>query len=653
LFAFRHNQDIHPMTNPIVAPYGSWKSPITAEMLTSHAIVLEQVAIDGETIYWTEGHPEEDGRSVLMRIEPGHSPVECLPPQFSVRSRVYEYGGGAFAVSQGSLFFVNFDDQQLYRQAPGGLPERLSNTDGYRYGDLVCDTSRRWLVCIREDHTIPGLVTDAIVVVPFDGGDGQVLIDGWDFFSTARLSPDGTCLAWLCWNHPRMPWDGCELWLAGLSPQGGLLQPHRVAGSESESIFQPDWSPQGVLHFVSDRAGWWNLYRLQEQVESLCPLEGEFGLAQWNLAMSTYAFLSESEILCTFTQAGFWKLARLDTVTKQLSLLDLSYTDISDLHSGPGFAVFLAGSPHQPTTLVKWHLLTQRTETLRYSLQPALDLAWFSPPQPLEFPTENGLTSHGIYYPPVNPHYRPSSGGLPPLLVMCHGGPTGLTATSLRLGIQFWTSRGFAILDVNYGGSTGYGRFYRERLNGNWGVVDVDDCCNGARWLVAHGLFDPHRLAISGGSAGGFTTLSALLFRDSFQAGTSYYGISDPEALARKMHKFESCYMQRLIGPYPQRRDIYLLRSPIHAAEKLTTPLLLMQGDSDPIVPPAQTERLYQVVRSQGVPVACLLFAGEGHGFRLAKTLQRAILAELAFYTSIFHLPLPDPLPPLQIENMD
>ncbi len=382
-------------------------------------------------------------------------------------------------------------------------------------------------------------------------------------------------------------------------------------------------------------------------------MEAEFGVAQWVFAERTYAFLSEAEILCTFTKDGTWKLGRLNTVTGQLSVVDLPYTDIADPCTGSGFAVFKAGSPQEPMALHKLNPITNNTETLRRSFEPTVAQNYFSLPQPVEFPTEKSLTSHGIYYPPINPDYIAPSRERPLLLVMCHGGPTLAAGTALHYGIQFWTSRGFAVLDVNYGGSTGYGRAYRERLQGNWGIVDVDDCCNGARWLAGQGLADADRMAIAGGSAGGFTTLSSLLFRDIFRAGASYYGISDPEALAKDMHKFESRYFEHLIGPYPEFKNLYRERSPIHAARELRTPVILLQGDSDPIVPPGQTERLFETVRKQGMPVAFLLFHGEEHGFRKAENITRSFEAELYFYSRVFQLELAEPIDPVRIENLD
>jgi dipeptidyl aminopeptidase/acylaminoacyl peptidase len=640
------------MTKPTLAPYGSWKSPITTELMTAKSISLGPTALDGGDIYWLEGRPLEGGRNVLMRQVPGGKPLEVLPSEINVRTRVHEYGGGAYAVYDGTVYFVNFKDQHLYRQKPGGMLEVLTPTDGLRYADFVLDRKRERLVCVREDHTGPGEAVNTLAAVPLSGGDGQVLAEGYNFYSNPRLSPDGSKLAWLCWNHPNMPWDGCELWTADVLPDGSLANRKQVAGGKNESIFQPEWSPEDVLHFVSDRTGWWNLYRLGNQIEPLCPLEAEFGEPQWVFGLRTYDFVSANELLCTYTQDGTCRLARLDTRTKQLTPFDLPYTDFGGPHVGKGFAILGAGSPTEPSALLKLDLATGQTDVLRRAFEPTIDPGYFSVPQPVEFPTESGLTAHGIFYPPANRDYAASEGELPPLLVFIHGGPTDAARTSLRYGIQYWTSRGFAVLDVDYGGSSGYGRAYRLRLNGNWGIVDVDDCCNGARWLARQGRVDAKRLAIRGGSAGGFTTLAALVFKDVFSAGASHYGVSDLEALATDTHKFESRYLDNLVGPYPARKDLYLARSPIHHTDQLATPLILFQGDEDQVVPPSQSQKMYEAVKAKGLPVAYLLFSGEQHGFRKAENIKRSFEAELYFYSKIYKFEPADPIDQVVIENL-
>ncbi len=482
---------------------------------------------------------------------------------------------------------------------------------------------------------------------------GRVLAAGHDFYASPRLSPDGARLAWLAWRHPNMPWDGVELWVAQVAVDGALVDAHIIAGGPTESIFQPEWSPDGVLHFVSDRTGWWNLYRWRAgQVEALCPRAAEFGRPQWVFGMSTYGFLSARELVCTFFQGGKWHLAVLDLVTLVLEEIATPYTELAGLRVAGGRALLWAGSPTEPASLVLLDLAERQFAVLRCSSGLAVDPGYLSIPQEIQFPTQEGLPVYAYYYPPRNRDFVGPAGEKPPLLVLSHGGPTGAASAILDLDIQFWTSRGFAVVDVNYGGSTGYGRAFRERLAGNWGIVDVDDCVGAALYLAGRGDVDPGRLAIRGGSAGGYTTLSALAFRDVFKAGASHYGVSDLETLATDTHKFESRYLDGLVGPYPARRDLYIERSPIHHTDGLNCALILFQGLDDKVVPPEQSRAMYEAVRAKGLPVAYLAYEGEGHGFRQAANIVRTLEAELYFYSKVFRFDLADPVAPVAIENL-
>lgn len=634
-----------------VAPYGSWSSPISADLIARDTIGLGQIALEDEDIYWIEQRPQEAGRNVIVKHAVDGRVSDATPAPFNARTRVHEYGGGAFAVSQGIVYFSNFSDQRVYRQ-DGSAIRPLTSEGPHRYADYEIDLRRRQLICVREEHG-GGEPANTIVSLSLDEGKQHIVASGNDFYSSPRLSPDGARLAYLTWNHPNMPWDGSELWVAELDDAGVIVNRGRIAGGARESIFQPEWSPDGVLYFISDRSGWWNIYRLEDTgIQPVYPMEAEFGGAQWVFGLSTYAFESSDRIVCTFSQRGASRLGLLDIKRHELTPISVPYTDISFVRAQPGFALFNGGSPASPTAIVRVNLQTGISEVLRLSSAVELDPEYFSVPRPIEFETSNGLTAHGFFYSPNNPNFRAPEGEKPPLLVMSHGGPTSATSTALSLRTQFWTSRGIAVLDVNYGGSTGYGRAYRERLNGEWGVVDVDDCVNGARYLVAAGEVDGSRLAIRGASAGGFTTLCALTFRDVFKAGASYYGVSDLEALNADTHKFESRYNDTLIGPYPERRDLYLERSPVHHAQRLSCPIILLQGMEDKVVPPNQAERMFDAVRAKGLPVAYLKFEGEQHGFRKAENIKRALEAELYFYSRVFGFALAERIEPLPIENL-
>ncbi len=633
------------MTKLQVAPYGSWKSPITSDMIASGTIRLEQVVLDGDNIYWIEMRPAEGGRCVVVRRSPEGQIIDITPSLFNARTRVHEYGGGAFVIHAGAVYFSNFSDQRIYCQDPGGQPRPITPEGKLRYADGIVDRHRDRLICVCEDHTFTEREpVNTLIDIDIHGKKrGQVLVSGNDFYSSPRLSPDGSYLAWLTWNHPNMPWDGTELWVGELKAEGGLSKIKRVAGGIDESIFQPEWSPDGILHFVSDRTGWWNLYRwIKGRIEPVTEMEVEFGAPQWFFGMSTYSFVSPDNIICTYNEKGIWKLANLNTATKKLRSIKTSYTDISYLRARSDKVVFVAGSPAEPASVVQLDLQSERIEVLRRSTDIVIDAGYISIPRAIEFPTEHGLTAHAFFYPQQNLDYIAPPGEKPPMLVISHGGPTSAVSSKLDLMIQYWTSRGFAVLNVNYGGSTGYGRAYRLRLNGQWGVIDVDDCMNGARHLVNLGEVDIDRLIIRGASAGGYTTLCALTFRDTFKAGADYYGVSDLEAMRKETHKFESRYLDRLIGHYPECRDLYQKRSPINFIDNLSCPVIFFQGLEDKVVPPDQTEKMFNALSRKGLPVSYLPFEGEQHGFRRAENIKRALDTELNFYSKVFSFRLAD-----------
>jgi dipeptidyl aminopeptidase/acylaminoacyl peptidase len=636
--------------SPKTAPYGSWKSPITSDLIVAQSIGLSEVRLDGNDIYWLEGRPQEQGRNVVVRRAADGSTSDITPSPFNARTRVHEYGGGSWTVVDGTTYFSNFADGRLYRLARGASePQALTPAPpapgrGWRFADGVIDHRRNRWIGVREDHTAEGEAVNTIVAVDLDrpsGEPGRILAKGHDFFSSPRLSPDGNSMVWLAWDHPNMPWNGTTLFLGGVSDDGAIGEPQPIAGGVSESIFQPEWSPDGTqILFVSDRSNWWNLYRCDlatRTTQPLVPMEAEFGLPQWSLGTSTYAFAGANRIVCAYSHAGLGRLAVLDLSSQTLHPLETPFTEFGSVRAAGDRVVFRAGAPDQPSSIVVLDLASGRHTVLKKSteLLDRTDLRvtdYLTRAESIEFPTTGGRTAFGLFYPPYNPDYAPPAGEKPPLLVKVHGGPTSAASSTLNLGIQYWTSRGIAVLDVNYGGSTGFGRAYRDRLYLTWGVVDVDDCVNGAKFLAAQERVDHRRCVISGGSAGGYTTLAALTFRDFFQGGASYYGVSDAAALARDTHKFESRYLDWLIGPYPQEEERYRERSPLYHADRLSKPVIFFQGDEDAVVPPNQAEAMVEALRRSGNPVGYFLFAGEQHGFRKAGNIQRCLDAELYFY---------------------
>jgi dipeptidyl aminopeptidase/acylaminoacyl peptidase len=591
----------------IDCPYGEWPSPITTELVTHGVKKFGNIVIDGDKVYWEEQRPSEGGKTFIV-----NQAGDVTSKEFSVRTRVHEYGGGAFTVHGGIVYFVNDKDQRIY------VGNKPLTAEGVRFADLLF--TEQGLVAVGEKGE-----ENFLALINLTSGAYQVLSSGSDFYASPKISPDGKKLAWISWNHPNMPWDGTELWVADLHADG-LKNLRSVAGGKTESIFQPEWSPEGVLHYVSDRSGWWNLYKDQE---NLHPLDAEFGMPQWTFGMSTYGFVG-NQILCTYQKQGRWHLAYN---FKELSLPGSFYTQI---RTGKDFAAFILGSPTEARSVVRLNLKTLALETLARNEKPPVDPGYFSIAQPISFPSKKGRTAYGLYYPPKNKDCRAPKGELPPLIVKAHGGPTACANAVFDLSIQYWTSRGFAVLDVNYGGSTGYGRAYRELLKGNWGVVDIEDCEHGAKYLVEKGLVDPKKLAISGGSAGGYTTLCALTFGKTFTVGASYYGICDLIALAEETHKFEKHDHENLIASYPEHKDLYISRSPLYFPEKLNCPVIFFQGLEDKIVLPNQSEMMYEALKKRGILTELITYPGEQHGFRKAENIRDSLERELAFYLLVF-----------------
>ena len=643
----------------IVAPYGSWRSQVRVDDVVADVIILGEPWIDGDDVYWLEGRPMEGGRRVLVRASADGSTADLTPPPLNVRDRVHEYGGGSYVVTGGTVVFSNFADGRLYRLDPGAdEPIPITPEGPWRYADLRADPGRRRFYAVREDHSAGDehtTVVNTIVALPLDGGTPTVLVSGTDFVAAPRLSPDGTQLAWLEWDHPDMPWDATRLRFAPVLPDGSLGETALAAGGPDESIVQPEWSPDGTLHLVSDRSGWWNLYRLVEgpRLEPLAPMDAEFADPSWLFGRSSYGFLPDGTIVATVRREGHDHLFHVAPGTL-IGEVETPFTEFETLRANDGAVVALAGSPTDPWCVVRIDPTTLAVSgVLRRASTITLDPAAFAVPAAIEFPTTGGRTAHALFYRPTNPDFEAPAGELPPLVVLTHGGPTSNALTTLELSRQFLPSRGIAVVDVDYGGSTGYGREVRRQLDGEWGVVDVDDTVAAARYLVERGEVDPDRLAIEGGSAGGFTTLAALAFRDTFTAGISHFGVADLESLARETHKFESRYEDRLVGPLPASLALYRERSPVHAFDRIACPVLVLQGLDDRVVPPSQAEEIVAALRGNGIPHAYLAFAGEGHGFRGAEAIRRTIEARLSFLGQVFGFEPDDDIPPIEVPGIE
>jgi dipeptidyl aminopeptidase/acylaminoacyl peptidase len=659
------------MSERRVLPYGSWPSPITIDMAVASSISLREPRLVGSDVFWTEGRPEELGRQVIVRWNAADGTVDVTPSPFYARTMANEYGGGWYTVGNSSVvYFTNLADGRIYRQDRDATPVALTGEGLYRYADLVFDRAHDRVLCIREDHT--GMSEDVVAaegeripeptntLVAVDGSSGTVttLAAGYDFYSTPRPSADGRRLAWLAWHHPNMPWDATELWVADTDDSGRLKNERMIAGGDSESVIQPEWTPDGSLVFVSDRSGWWNLYRWTDGREqtALLPMEAEFCGPQWVFGMSWFGIAPDSTIVATAHNAGrdaLW-LIPVSGAPRQIELPD---EEIDSIQVGDGRICYVGAGAKTPRSVVlvdfaptDWSMLNRTV--LRSQFELTVDAAYLSTPEAIEFPTTDGQTAHALYYPPTNRDYEGPANERPPLIVQSHGGPTSSAGISLDLEIDLATSRGFAVVDVDYRGSNGYGREYMRRLDGKWGIYDVDDCIAAAKYLAERSDVDPERMAIRGGSAGGYTTLCALTFHDVFAAGASYFGVGDLEALARDTHKFESRYLDRMVAPYPEGMTVYRERSPIHFVERLSRPLIVLQGIDDKVVPVAQAERIVEALRRQRIPHVYLAFEGEGHGFRQAANIRRSMEAELSFYAQVFGFTLADDIEPVKVEYL-
>lgn len=641
------------MNDKTTSAFGTWRSPITSNLITADSVSLDELKLHATGTYWLERRPDEQGRCVIVKHAGGKN-CDLIGKPYSARSRVHEYGGGVYCVAENGVYFVNDSDQNIYFCTSDTAPVAVTRSSDCCYADLQLDAQRRKLICVQQhDLAGTGEPENSLISLDLETGVITPLHSGHDFYASPRLSHDGEQLSWLCWDHPDMPWDKTTLWLAGVNDEHQLGDIKTIVHPESDSVSfcQPQWSPDNQLHFISDLSGWWNLYRYQAgSIQAISHEQQEFGRPQWVFAQSSYAFCRDDLILCAPIDHGVASLALLNTRDGALTAVDTDWNSFDSIQASGEHFSFIAASASSFPAVISYQ--AGQHQSLRHACETRLDSGYFSYGQNIRLRTRHDDDAFAIYYAPANKDFSAPPDEKPPLIVLTHGGPTAMAEASLDLRKQYWTSRGFALLDVNYSGSTGFGRRYRERLNGNWGIRDAEDCCDGARHLVEMGLADPARLIIKGGSAGGYTVLCALTFHHTFAAGASYYGIGDLESLTDDTHKFESRYLDRLVGPYPQDKQLYQQRSPINHVEQLSCPVIFFQGSEDKVVPKAQAEKMFAALKDKNIPVAYLAFEGEQHGFRKAETIQQALDAEYTFYTKIFSMPVATGFP-LKIQNLN
>ncbi|MEK9675407.1 MAG: S9 family peptidase [Chloroflexota bacterium] len=641
-----------------VSPYGSWESPITADLITEGGLRLGEVHVDSSTVYWLEGRPEESGRYVIVRLLESGETEDVNPAPFNARNAVHEYGGGAYIVQDGTVYFTNWDDQRIYKVEEGGVPEPITAEPaierGDRYADLRVSGDSNWILCVRESHNEDREADNDLVAVATDGsGDIQVLASGRNFYSSPRENWADGKICWLEWDHPNMPWDGCELFVSDFdSSNGTVSNSERVSGSTDISIVQPEWAPDGTLVFISDESGWWNLTKYSDDaVSPILAEEKDHGGPAWQFGFSTYGFSDEGLIILKGSEDGKGQFRSVSLDGKANVVSEVPHTSIAELNLVDDSAVYVGASPVSAAEIVRVEFGSSEVSTLKVSSDIELDPEFLSVPEEITFPTTFDGSAHAYYYAPKNPNFEGGNSEKPPLLVISHGGPTSSTSSALSLPIQFWTSRGIAVVDVNYRGSTGYGREYRDALKGNWGVYDTDDCIAAADYLVEQGLVDTDRVAIKGGSAGGYTTINALTFYDRFAVGATYYGIADLSVFIGDTHKYESRYLDSLIGPYPEAKQLYHDRSAINFTDRLSCPMIILQGIEDKIVPPSQAEIMAGALREKGIPFSLMMFEGEQHGFRQSENIKASLEGELYFYGRVLGFTPAGDITTVEIEN--
>ncbi|MCH9631253.1 MAG: hypothetical protein S4CHLAM37_12750 [Chlamydiia bacterium] len=632
------------------SPYGTWKSPLSSDDLIQSSFRFSFMHVANGRILFGEGRPQEKGRTALVEISFNKKQKDLLPKEYNMRTRVHEYGGKCFTMHEDVVYFVNLEDQDIYKMDTDGSVHRITKQKDYRFADLCVSPDGRFLFCVAESHENPK-VENMLVRVCLSSNDVEIIASGYDFYSSVVVSPDSKKIAWFSWNQPNMAWDITELFVADISDKKGLTNVTLVASGSS--CILPRFSKENVLHFISDSSGYWNLYKYTEEtIHPIYPIDMEIGDPCWVFGMKRYAFLETGHIACIGTKKAVDSLYIIDPHSKKIVRIDTLFTQVSNLYVSGDHLVFHAASPTQPSCIATYNLKNKEVRVLKEFATCHLDKEDISIPVAVSFPTEGGKTAYGFYYPPTNKNYTGLDDEKPPVIVNCHGGPTFHVSPVLQMKHLYYTTRGFGVFELNYSGSSGYGSEYRNRLRKNWGVVDLHDCENLAHYLVEKGIADPERLIIKGGSAGGYSVLCALTYLDCYRAGACYYGVADMEALAKDTHKLEEKYLDLIIGPYPDDKKTYIERSPIHSCGKLSCPIIFFQGTEDKCVPPEQSDMMVEALKKKKIPVSYLLFEGEGHGFRMAESIKTSIEAELYFFSKIFDFTPADKLKKVQIDNL-
>ncbi|PCI96001.1 peptidase [Candidatus Aerophobetes bacterium] len=632
------------------SPYGTWKSPLSPDSLIQDSFRFSFMHVANERILFGEGRPKEKGRTALVEVGFNKKQKDLLPKEYNMRTQVHEYGGKSFTMHENAVYFVNLKDQDIYKIETDSTIHRITKQEHFRFADLCVSPDGRFLFCVAESHESKK-VENMLVRVCLSSNEIEIIATGYDFYSSVVVSPDAKRIAWFSWNQPNMPWDETELFIADISDKKGLTNVTLVA--TEASCIHPQFSKDNTLYFISDSSGYWNLYTYKEEtIHPVYPIDVEFGAPCWVFGMMRYVFLETGHIACIGTKKAVDSLYIIDPHSKKIVRIDTPFTQFSDLYVSNDLLVFHAASPTQPSCIATYNLKNKEIHVLKEFSSCPLDIEDISIPVAISFPTEGGKTAYGFYYPPTNKNYLGLDDEKPPVIVNCHGGPSSHVSPVLQMKHLFYTTRGFGVFELNYSGSTGYGSEYRNRLKRNWGVVDLHDCENLARYLKKKGLVDPEKLIIKGGSAGGYSVLCALTYLDSYKAGACYYGVADMEALAKDTHKFEAKYLDLIVGSYPKDKKTYIERSPIHHCEKLSCPIIFFQGTEDKCVPPEQSDMMVQALRDKKIPVSYLLFKGEGHGFRMAESIKASIEAELYFFSKIFNFTPADKLKKIKIDNL-